>query len=242
MALMVSSVTMPISQLGMFLGPAAGVFHASHVKPKFLSNGDTACRDRRPFVGAGLGALLFSLGSAIGTTLQRRHAGRNIPHQRALRLGGSPRRPEKTALRASAAHWRSGRDVADKKRLNALQVLGLPSSASRRDIRSAYRKLARRMHPDVAGSSVQTDEAFRSVVAAYTVLEETNDDARTSELIREAFEQIRRERERRRVYWRAKLRAKLRGLLRGVPGESPQIMAAAVALYIMVTMPNGPFY
>jgi len=47
------------------------------------------------------------------------------------------------------------------------QVLGVPPDASPKDIKSAFRRVAKLSHPDIAGSS---DESMRLILEAYSVL------------------------------------------------------------------------
>ena len=49
-------------------------------------------------------------------------------------------------------------------------TLGLSRSASQRDIQAAYRKLARKYHPDVTGGDKSTEEQFKAINAAHDVL------------------------------------------------------------------------
>ncbi|MBQ9359306.1 MAG: DnaJ domain-containing protein [Abditibacteriota bacterium] len=49
-------------------------------------------------------------------------------------------------------------------------VLGVDKSASLKDIKSAYRKLARKYHPDVNPNDKQAEEKFKEISEAYEVL------------------------------------------------------------------------
>ncbi len=53
------------------------------------------------------------------------------------------------------------------------KVLGVPKNASEKDIKSAYRKLARQLHPDVNPNDKQAQEKFKDVNEAYEVLSDS---------------------------------------------------------------------
>src|SRR5260221_4140874 len=50
------------------------------------------------------------------------------------------------------------------------ETLGVPKTASEEEIRSAFRKLARKFHPDVAKDKKQAEEKFKEINEAYEVL------------------------------------------------------------------------
>lgn len=52
-------------------------------------------------------------------------------------------------------------------------VLGVPKTASKADLKSAYRKLARTLHPDLNPGDAKAEERFKEASAAYDLL---NDD------------------------------------------------------------------
>lgn len=53
---------------------------------------------------------------------------------------------------------------------NYYEILKVPQQASRAEIKSAYRRLARRLHPDKNNGSEETAKAFASIAEAYEVL------------------------------------------------------------------------
>src|SRR3954453_12634700 len=53
-------------------------------------------------------------------------------------------------------------------------VLGVPRSASEKDIRQAYRKLARQYHPDLNPNNKQAETRFKEIGQAYEVLSDTD--------------------------------------------------------------------
>src|SRR5246127_1162507 len=50
------------------------------------------------------------------------------------------------------------------------ETLGVPKTASDEEIRSAFRKLARKYHPDVAKDKKAAEEKFKEINEAYEVL------------------------------------------------------------------------
>ena len=58
---------------------------------------------------------------------------------------------------------------------NPYDVLGVPASASAAEIQSAYRKLAKKLHPDLNPGDKAAEEKFKEVSAAYAVLGDADD-------------------------------------------------------------------
>jgi molecular chaperone DnaJ len=50
------------------------------------------------------------------------------------------------------------------------KILGVPETATQKEITSAYRKLARQLHPDANPGDAQAEERFKEVSAAYDVI------------------------------------------------------------------------
>src|SRR5437588_3755286 len=53
------------------------------------------------------------------------------------------------------------------------EVLGVPRKASVKDIRAAFRRLARKYHPDLNPGDKAAEEKFKQVQEAYDVLSDT---------------------------------------------------------------------
>jgi DnaJ-class molecular chaperone len=60
--------------------------------------------------------------------------------------------------------------AATTKKRDYYQVLGVPRTASEKDIKTAYRKLARKHHPDVNPGDNSAEELFKEIGEAYSVL------------------------------------------------------------------------
>lgn len=52
------------------------------------------------------------------------------------------------------------------------QALGVPRNATEKDIKAAYRKLARQHHPDANPGNKQSEERFKEITEAYEVLKD----------------------------------------------------------------------
>ena len=58
------------------------------------------------------------------------------------------------------------------------QTLGIKRDASQDEIRSAYRRLAKKLHPDLNPGNKNAEEEFKSVSAAYDLLGDPDKRAR----------------------------------------------------------------
>jgi DnaJ-class molecular chaperone len=61
--------------------------------------------------------------------------------------------------------------------MNHYEVLGVAKDAKDEDIKKAYRELAKKHHPDVAEDKKASEEKFKEINAAYTVLSDPQERA-----------------------------------------------------------------
>src|SRR5689334_15715860 len=64
--------------------------------------------------------------------------------------------------------------MAANTRRDYYAVLGVPRTATDKDIKTAYRKLARKHHPDVNPGDKQAEELFKEIGEAYSVLSDAD--------------------------------------------------------------------
>ncbi len=94
--------------------------------------------------------------------------------------------PTMNEARASAARmrdpfgfaaWRQSKPEPRERKLKplegkAFETLGLASNATSSDIKSRYKELVKKHHPDANGGDRGSEERFRSVVQAYQLLKQ----------------------------------------------------------------------
>jgi molecular chaperone DnaJ len=68
------------------------------------------------------------------------------------------------------------------------EILGVPRSATEKDLKTAYRKLARKYHPDVNPGDKSAEEKFKEVSAAFAVLSDPDKRAKYDRGGHAAFE------------------------------------------------------
>src|SRR5438477_6143099 len=75
---------------------------------------------------------------------------------------------------ASTLEFPQGRPrMAATSRRDYYTVLGVPRTASEKDIKTAYRKLARKHHPDVNPGDKKSESLFKEIGEAYSVLSDS---------------------------------------------------------------------
>src|SRR4249920_2547437 len=77
-----------------------------------------------------------------------------------------------------AALWRCkngriDRPMATGTKQDYYELLGVPRKATAKDIRTAFRKLARKYHPDLNPGDKAAEEKFKELQEAYDVLSDT---------------------------------------------------------------------
>lgn len=60
------------------------------------------------------------------------------------------------------------------------EVLGIDKSASEKELKSAYRKLAKKYHPDANPGDKQSEEKFKELSEAYDILKDPEKRKRTT--------------------------------------------------------------
>jgi len=77
--------------------------------------------------------------------------------------------------------------MSSKSKRDYYETLGLPRTASEKEIKAAYRKLARKYHPDVNPKNTAAEEKFKEVAEAFAVLSDPEKRAKYDRGGHEAF-------------------------------------------------------
>ena len=77
--------------------------------------------------------------------------------------------------------------MADKR--DYYEVLGVSKTASDSELKSAYRKLAKKYHPDVNPGDKEAEEKFKEAAEAYSVLSDADKRRQYDQFGHAAFEQ-----------------------------------------------------
>ena len=82
-----------------------------------------------------------------------------------------------SAFRRSAHYSWGGPGDGSKSRdeMRALSALGLDSDATYKEVRTAYRQLAKEHHPDLKQGDKEAEQRFREIQAAYDVLKKAEE-------------------------------------------------------------------
>jgi hypothetical protein len=75
----------------------------------------------------------------------------------------------KEQIKTNAKHGRALR----RNELEALQALGLPEDAKPEEVKSKYKTLVKRLHPDANQGSRANEDALKAVIKAYDTLRDT---------------------------------------------------------------------
>ena len=100
--------------------------------------------------------------------------------------------------------------MAQEKR-DYYEVLGVSKGASEDEIKRAYKKLARKYHPDMNPGDKEAEEKFKEVNEANEVLSDPEKKARYDQFGFAGVDQLRRGRRRRRVWRCGRLRLRRSG-------------------------------
>ncbi len=64
------------------------------------------------------------------------------------------------------------------------QLLGVSQAAAAEEIKKAYRRLAKKYHPDANGENNRTDEVFKEITEAYEVLSDEHKKSEYDQLLK----------------------------------------------------------